>query len=1423
MCNMIEVSETSNDASHKEDEDDASLPISFGSVRHLGKIEGINCTTQSWRVKERMKTVSVALVLCLNVGVDPPDVVKIHPCARMECWINPSSVSPGKALELISYALQKQYERWQPRARYRHSLDPTVEDVKKLCTSLRRNAKEERVLFHYNGHGVPRPTSNGEIWVFNRTYTQYIPLSIYDLQMWMGAPSIYVYDCSNAGIIVNSFNTFAEQHESEMEQMRNRSGSTASHTDQQQSQQPAQQAPPDGSAGNRSSPLPGGGAPPPATTTYRNCIQLAACAADQLLPMNPSLPADLFTSCLTTPIKMALKWFTLQSTSELVPYVDEDMIDKIPGQLNDRRTMLGELNWIFTAITDTIAWNTLRPELFQKLFRQDLLVASLFRNFLLAERILRAYDCTPISSPALPPSYRHPMWSAWDLALDLALIQLPDILEKGKPFQHSPFFEEQLTAFQVWLEGSTEQRSPPEQLPIVLQVLLSQVHRLRALELLGHFLDLGPWAVNLALSVGIFPYVLKLLQSSAPELRPFLVFIWAKILAVDGTCQIDLVRDGGHRYFLLALQDTNPAAQCFKGNHRTYAAFVLACIVHRFPNGQSSALQSQLVSICLDQLNDAGNPLLRQWLAICLGHLWQHYEQARWSGVRDNANEKLYQLLSDPHPEVRAAAVYALGTFISSVTQRSDHANNIDRATAMHLFATVSNDMSPLVRMELIAALQWMVLFFETQFVGTFMQVDSPERSCNPMKRVSSTNNILGVGKSSVTVGFYQRLWNGFVALSRDPFPEVAFMAQKIVDYVRSETAKEVTVCEKSGNVHHYGGSVASVSLPPSPNTRVNYLSGESPPAHHDNGIHRLGSHHTPLSMKKRVVQGLNESGDFSETPQDKQPASVGSAAQKLAAGAGSKLLEWSTSQQQPAPSVANTSSSASATPLKPIVSTKFIEWSVSFFAQPSKHMHDTMEGGGAGDGGADGGRNAVDHNSSEYLNRQARCLRNQAVRAEGSVQRRKAIFKRLDVQHWSCRTQHAPTIIKLNPYDEQLAFAYKDRVIVVNMNTDTTYTLAPAKQPDGSGGTGTGSNTSSTGNISSQQQSHQLFPTLQQHGSTHRLIGPSISQSISFLDQHQPQSLQHHHHHQLRSSHETFPHSVAASQPLSVTSLEFINAHDVGLVMAGYSDSTIRLWRAEEAGGGSVDNQHQHQLLSAWHGLLDFNTASLAKVSCLDTGNQGAHPSGGGTVAPGGLVLAWHQRSQTIVAAGEAKYVRLWDAEREMRICDMPSGSDTSIRKLSCAPNGLFAAGFYDGSVRIFDRRCPPADQRCATIREHLHPILTLCMRDDCESLVAACAGSIVRLYDLRKSSASHQHWSAGTDVSAMAIHSSADILACATNQITIYGLDGTVLSAGRSSDGFMATRKGVASCLSFHKHKLNLAAGYNDNTAAVLVPDRK
>lgn len=36
----------------------------------------------------------------------------------------------------------------------------------------------------------------------------------------------------------------------------------------------------------------------------REVILLAACGAGEVLPQSPDLPADVFTACLTTPIKV---------------------------------------------------------------------------------------------------------------------------------------------------------------------------------------------------------------------------------------------------------------------------------------------------------------------------------------------------------------------------------------------------------------------------------------------------------------------------------------------------------------------------------------------------------------------------------------------------------------------------------------------------------------------------------------------------------------------------------------------------------------------------------------------------------------------------------------------------------------------------------------------------------------------------------------------------------------------------------------------------------------------------------------------------------------------------------------------------------------------------------------------------------------
>ncbi|CAN6809952.1 unnamed protein product [Brassica oleracea] len=631
----------------------------------LGTSEGI-VLAPKWRLKERMKTGCVALVLCLNITVDPPDVIKISPCARIEAWIDPFSMAPPKALETIGQNLSTQYERWQPRARYKVQLDPTVDEVRKLCLTCRKYAKTERVLFHYNGHGVPKPTANGEIWVFNKSYTQYIPLPISDLDSWLKTPSIYVFDCSAARMILNAF---AELHDW-------------------------------GSSGSSGS--------------TRDCILLAACDVHETLPQSVEFPADVFTACLTTPIKMALKWFCRRSL--LKEIIDESLIDRIPGRQNDRKTLLGELNWIFTAVTDTIAWNVLPHELFQRLFRQDLLVASLFRNFLLAERIMRSANCNPISHPMLPPTHQHHMWDAWDMAAEICLSHLPQlVLDPNAEFQPSPFFTEQLTAFEVWLDHGSEHKKPPEQLPIVLQVLLSQCHRFRALVLLGRFLDMGSWAVDLALSVGIFPYVLKLLQTTTNELRQILVFIWTKILALDKSCQIDLVKDGGHTYFIRFLDSSGAFPE-----QRAMAAFVLAVIVDGHRRGQEACLEANLIGVCLGHLEASipsdpqPEPLFLQWLCLCLGKLWEDFMEAQIMGREANAFQKLAPLVSEPQPEVRAAAVFALGTLVdigfdsgkSVVDDEFDDDEKIraEEAIIKSLLDVVS-DGSPLVRAEVAVAL----------------------------------------------------------------------------------------------------------------------------------------------------------------------------------------------------------------------------------------------------------------------------------------------------------------------------------------------------------------------------------------------------------------------------------------------------------------------------------------------------------------------------------------------------------------------------------------------------------------------------------------------------------------------------------------------------------------------------------------------
>lgn len=276
---------------------------------------------ENWRVKDKMKTSGAILLVCLNIGVDPPDIIKPPNCARKECWFDPSSTSKQKvqkinfyflffsniiiiiiylqALENIGTLLQQQYEKLQSKAKFKQCLDPTAHELERVCVNLRRQIRSDRLLLHYNGHGVPRPTKNGELWVFGKHYTHYMPVSMHDLRGWIGEPSIYVLDCSGAGALLPHCivtppgspgiypDYINEPHNGTESDGVNIRGYSTSRNNQPRD---------DLSSGFSDS------------TSY----VLAACKSEESLPLNPLYPADLFSACLTTPIPIALKWFIYQ-------------------------------------------------------------------------------------------------------------------------------------------------------------------------------------------------------------------------------------------------------------------------------------------------------------------------------------------------------------------------------------------------------------------------------------------------------------------------------------------------------------------------------------------------------------------------------------------------------------------------------------------------------------------------------------------------------------------------------------------------------------------------------------------------------------------------------------------------------------------------------------------------------------------------------------------------------------------------------------------------------------------------------------------------------------------------------------------------------------------------------------------------------
>lgn len=1332
-----------------------------------------------WRMKDRLKTVSALLAVCLNVGVDPPDVIKTNPCARLECWVDPvpqdsSNQTSNTTNAQIGKNLQAQYENLSLRTRYKSVMDPTIEELKKNTVSLRRSAHAERILFHYNGHGVPKPTQSGEVWCFNRSYTQYIPISLFDLQEWVGAPGLWVWDCSAAGGIIQGFLEGAQKHNVTQQEAMKRDPNRAQ-------QQPL--------------------------VKWEDCIHLAACRESEVLPTNPDLPADLFTSCLTTPIMMAVRFFILQNPLGSTFGVNLEQARNIPGKVSERRTPLGELNWIFTAITDTIAWNCLEKPLFKKLFRQDLMVAALFRNFLLAQRVMRRYHCHPQSYPKIPDTHDHPLWRSWDLAVEMILSQLPSLIDQQKAheaaiealpqtghgggpptqmpeldYKHSDFFADQLSAFEVYLTAAPSNPSvagyakPPEQLPIVLQVLLSQVHRLRALVLLSKFLDLGPWAVNLALSIGIFPYVLKLLQSQAMELKAPMVFIWARILAVDQSCQTDLLKDQGYAYFTNILNATNGIPIGNVAEHRAMCVFVIAMFCKDFKQGKAAVLDSnpEVIEQCIGHLHDMENPLLRQFSLLCLSNLCRDFSNAKEAFIAHAAHERICDRSHDPVPEVRTAMLNALTSFIATGDIDGDILDLEE--VLVGVIISMGMDGSIMVRKELTVFYSEYVKKYLKRFLcAAFeqLQEEQDKRSGREqaaddfiaMQKESSIDTLTlsgpgnpllsgirsahhrsvsaaaaddrdsraakAVPRQSNSLGtVYRAVWRQVMSLSTDPHPEVARNAGIIVDSVLEalldcplgQAAEAILEALERRSTMENSSTGAAVQ----PLSRVHAVGHgprpDTPPSPSASSISSKADGYFALSRTASVAQALGKLVGWG--PKTSGEASTPGSPTHKRRGSGfdvttpyrSRPLTPHDASMLPPDALDNIPGPAHQPPAK-IPPTPYFQ---------GRDISELPE-----------------------------------------LPLKSTFFD------WSASYFREPQM-RPSEADEPGSRDYNERLWRRNRNDKIIASTQPLKEAAGSQSWDKPCGYFGIGAAPVKMVFHQF---------ENHLVTSDDRDSIAVWDWKEEKQLARFSNGNPRNS--------------RVTELRFINEDDIAMLMVGSSDGVIKIYR-------DYDHLKKITQVSSFRALNDLV------------------PSTGGT---SGLVFDWQQGQGKALVAGDDRVVRVWQVGQELCVNDIHTRSSACITSLTSdqVEGNVFVAGFGNGSVKAYDQRRPNAETMLLGWKEHSSWVVGVHLqRGGMRELISAESNGGIRLWDLRYARSSVNKIDSGRGrepriLRTLSVHEHAPVFATGGKDHTIRVYN-TKLQALSKFEPYMsylrvglgaAARNAPITATAFHPHRMMLACG--------------
>lgn len=205
---------------------------------------------------------------------------------------------------------------------------------------------------------------------------------------------------------------------------------------------------------------------------------------------------------------------------------------------------------------------------------------------------------------------------------------------------------------------------------------------------------------------------------------------------------------------------------------------------------------------------------------------------------------------------------------------------------------------------------------------------------------------------------------------------------------------------------------------------------------------------------------------------------------------------------------------------------------------------------------------------------------------------------------------------------------------------------------------------------------------------------------------------------------------------PAKISTVKFVNDDDIALLLVGTADGRVRVWRDYDREGTNI--------VTGWRAITDVLP---------------------GTHAEAGLVCEWQQGRGRLLASGNSKVIRVWEAPTEVCRQEIGTRSSSCVTSLTSdqVAGDVIVAGFGDGTVKVYDTRAQPKENLVRVFKgNHRSWVKDVHMqRGGNRELVSAGLTGEVCLWDIRMDEPVKVIQAHSGGLSALAVHEHAPVFA--------------------------------------------------------------